>query len=264
MKEQSRTRLDQLLDLLAEEVADRLRAGSRLPDVPADDGLLTTQAPEPAQVEVAPFEGSDPGTQAEPGLTVDSIPEPGPAGLGAAPGAELPAQPPFPPHTARLLGRMALGLLALVVVINIPINRHGKTLATAMPDRRALVIRDGLVVKEGEEPEIYVYEDGRFRWISSLTAFERRGYAWSDVHLVDNGFLDDYEMGPPVHVILKCNSSPHIYRLEGEEKRWIVDIETFVAEGYMWEDVEFVVCNYLRNFPDGETIPPGHGPPPQP
>ena len=53
-------------------------------------------------------------------------------------------------------------------------------------------------------------------------------------------------------------------RLEREEKRWIVDIEAFEAEGYVWEDVEFVPCLYLRNLPDGETIPPDHGPPPQP
>jgi hypothetical protein len=65
-------------------------------------------------------------------------------------------------------------------------------------------------------------------------------------------------------VILKCYDSPHIYRLEGEEKRWIVDIEAFEAEGYVWEDVRVVSCTYLRNLPDGETIPPDHGPPPQP
>jgi hypothetical protein len=159
---------------------------------------------------------------------------------------------------------MALGLLALVVIINIPINRHGTTLATAMPDRRALVFRDGLVVKEADAPEIYIYQDGRFRWISSLKAFEMRGYTWDDVHIVEDGFLESYEIGPPVHVLLKCRDSPHIYRLEGEEKRWIVDIEAFEAEGYVWEDVQFVPCLYLRGLPDGETIPPGQGPPPQP
>jgi len=47
-------------------------------------------------------------------------------------------------------------------------------------------------------------------------------------------------------------------------KRWIVDIATFEAEGHVWEDVRIVSCYYLRNLPDGETIPPGYGPPPQP
>ncbi|MFW6115917.1 MAG: hypothetical protein ACOC7Y_02525, partial [Chloroflexota bacterium] len=169
-----------------------------------------------------------------------------------------------PSHTARLLSRLALGLAVLVILINIPINRHGTTLATAMPDARALVFRDGLVVKEEDDPEIYVYENGEFRWISSLDAFERRGYTWEDVHVVDDGFLDDHPIGSPIHVLLKCQASPHIYRVEAEEKRWIVDIAAFEAAGHIWEDVRFVSCAYLRGLPDGETIPPGHGPPPQP
>jgi len=162
------------------------------------------------------------------------------------------------------MGRLALGLLVAIVLINIPFNRHGATLSTAMPDSTSLIIRDGLVVKEEDDPEIYVYQDDLFRWISSLDAFEHFGYTWGDVHIVEDGFLNRFEMGTPLHVLLKCYDSPHIYRLEGGEKRWIVDIETFEAEGHVWEDVDFVSCDYLRDLPDGETIPPGHGPPPQP
>lgn len=228
MSETRRSRLDLLLDLLTDEVAERLRARPTPPPSPPSEPA-PTPAPEP-----------------EPEL-------------------ELPPSPlPGPPHAARLMARLALGLLALIVLINIPINRHGTTLATAMPDSRALVIRDGLVVKEEDDPEIYVYQNGQFHWISSLDAFEHYGYAWGDVHIVEDGFLGDFEIGSPIHVLLKCPESPHIYRLENGLKRWIVDIETFEAEGHVWEDVRFVSCAYLRGLPDGETIPPGHGPPPQP
>ena len=167
-------------------------------------------------------------------------------------------------HAARLMARLAVGLLAAVVLINIPFNRYGTTLATAMPDSATLVIRDGLVVKEEDDEQIYVYRGERFRWISSLDAFEHFGYTWGDVHIVEDGFLDRYEIGAPLHVLLKCNGSPHIYRLEGGKKRWIRDIETFEAEGHIWEDVKLVSCGYLRGLPDGETIPPDSGPPPQP
>jgi hypothetical protein len=162
------------------------------------------------------------------------------------------------------MGRLALGLLLAIVLLNIPLNIHGTTLATAMPDSDALVIRDGLVVKEEGDERIYVYRNGQFRWISSLDAFEHFGFTWGDVHVVRDGFLDEFEIGAPLHVLLKCRSSPHIYRLEGGVKRWIVDIATFEAEGHVWEDVRIVSCSYLRDLPDGETIPPGAGPPPQP
>lgn len=71
-----------------------------------------------------------------------------------------------------------------------------------------------------------------------------------------------YERAEPI--VLKCYASPHIYLLEGNQKRWIRDIPAFEAEGYRWSDLSFVPCPDLRLVPDGETIPPGSGPPPQP
>jgi len=288
MKESERNRVDEMLDLLAEEVAERLRARSGVVSGTEADGpagaaaertTAEVPAPEPEAPEPVPEEeeGIAPEVleasrrevgeaEAEAETSLDAASERTAEEVGLEPGPESATRtgPPVPSHTARLLGRMALGLVVLLVVINIPFNRHGTTLATAMPDNRALVIRNGLVVKEEDEPEIYVYEDGAFRWISSLDAFEYRGYSWDDVHIVEDGFLEDYEMGPPIHVLVKCNASPHIYRVEGEKKRWIVDIEAFEAAGHVWEDVQFVSCATIRSLPNGETIPPGHGPPPEP
>ena len=68
----------------------------------------------------------------------------------------------------------------------------------------------------------------------------------------------------PSPVLMKCNTSPHIYLLDGGEKRWIEDIEIFNARGYMWDDVNFVPCRDLRNVPDGTPIPADAGTPPQP
>lgn len=237
MSQSRRSRVDFLIDLLVEEVAERLQARA------------AAAPPPPPAVRPAPQPAAPPPPKPAP--QVD---------------AEPPAAPPMRPHAARLMARLTVLLLALVVLVNIPINRHGLTLATAMPDRQALVIRDGLVVKEEDDEEIYVYQDGRFRWITSLDAFEHFGYSWGDVHIVEDGFLDDYEIDNehPIYVLLKCPDSPHIYRLENGTKRWIIDIATFEAEGHVWEDVRIVSCYYLRSLPDGETIPPGYGPPPQP
>jgi hypothetical protein len=68
----------------------------------------------------------------------------------------------------------------------------------------------------------------------------------------------------PQPILLKCTGSPHIYLLEGGEKRWIDTIETFSARGYTWRDVRFVSCDDLRAIPDGVPIPANAGPPPQP
>jgi hypothetical protein len=68
----------------------------------------------------------------------------------------------------------------------------------------------------------------------------------------------------PNPVLLKCKSSPHIYLLDGGEKRWIDSIETFNRRSYVWRDVHLVTCDELQSIPDGVPIPTNAGPPPQP
>jgi hypothetical protein len=250
MNDQPSSRVNQILDLLVEEIEERIQVRRRsMPpaELPGYPPVEAAPPPPPGRVkrEEALPEPQDEGKR----HPLDLEPEPVSQG---------------PSHAARMMGRLALGVLVAIVLINIPFNRHGTTLATALPDSAALVVLDGLVVKEEDDEEIYVYQNDRFRWISSMDAFEHFGFTWGDVHIVEDGYLDRFEIGTPLHVLLKCYSSPHIYRLEGGEKRWIRDIATFEEEGHVWEDVRFVSCTYLRGLPDGETIPPGSGAPPQP
>jgi len=163
------------------------------------------------------------------------------------------------PRTLRLL---VAGLVVTLILINLPLF-NSLALARALPDRQALIIRDGLLLK-GSGPETYVLENGQKRWISSLDAFDHYGYQWDEVHLVEDTFLHQFRDGRPLHVLLKCGGSPHIHRLENDQKRWIKDIPTFLAEGHVWEDARFVSCGELRRIPDGAPIPPDAGPPPQP
>jgi len=163
----------------------------------------------------------------------------------------------------KMLWRLALLVGVLLVAINIPVTEYGVSLARIMPESSSLIIRDGLVLK-GSGPEFYVLEENRLRWISSLDAFEHLNLTWEDVHVVEDSFLERFEEGRAIHVLLKCQASPHIYRLENEQKRWIKDIDTFLAEGHQWEDVRFVSCGYLRDLPTGPSIPEDAGVAPEP
>jgi hypothetical protein len=252
MDETGRSRLDQLLEILADEVARRLQARSE---------THATEVPPPAQrvSTVQPPSSPMGANLSAPGLTRAEVPAPEPE-LESPPEAEAPA----PSHAAPLMARLAFGILIIVVLINIPLNAQGTALARSIPSSASLVIANGLVVKEASSPDIYVYRDGTFHWITSLDAFDYFGYHWQDVHIVEPGFLNQFDKGSPIYVLLKCDASPNIYRLESGRKRWIVDIPTFEAEGYVWEDVKFVPCNYLHNLADGDSIPPGRGSPPPP
>jgi hypothetical protein len=269
--------MDGLLEALADEIADRLQARGLLPGANGEPESAAAPTNRPVESDESPPGSDDAASavsiQAPPSEAGLKAHEDDSSAAGDADSSDdgghgqsvdvTPLQLP-PRYAARLLGRIALLTLVVTVLINIPITRGGLTLATALPDSASLVIRDGLVVKPAESADIYVYQEGAFRWISSLEAFEHYGFRWQQVREVKVDFLDDYEIGAPLHVLLKCPGSPHIYRLEKGVKRWIVDIATFTAEGHVWEDVRVVSCWDLRNYADGETIPPGQGPPPVP
>jgi hypothetical protein len=257
--------LDSLLDALLERNAAR-RAQSFTTPAPQPP-QAATPSPEPSSVEPqppaprpAPAPRPSPPVR-EPARVVSSVgvqraPQPGDEGWEPPP--RLPSI-----NMGKTLIRLLILIAVLVVVINIPVTRYGVSLARIMPESSSLIIRDGLVLK-GSGSEIYVLEDDKLRWISSLDAFEHMGLTWKDVHVVDDAFLARFEKGRPIHVLLKCNDSPHIYRLENDQKRWIKDIDIFLAEGHVWEDVRIVGCAYLRDIPDGLPIPEDAGLPPQP
>jgi hypothetical protein len=162
----------------------------------------------------------------------------------------------------RTLNRIVFLLIILVAVINVPLGRNGRNLARAMPDNSALVIRDGLLLK-GSGPEVYVLQDNQRRWITTLDAFEWYGYHWQQVHEVDDEFLQQFEEGRPIYLLIKCPTSPHVYLLEDGVKHWIKDIATFQAEGYLWEDVQLMDCAEMERLVNGRSIPQDAGWPPR-
>ncbi len=268
MTENDPSKIDQLLDLLLDALHERQ----------AERGieLVVTETPPPPDSTVEDIPEPNPASIEPP--IVEDIPEPTSIELPAAdqdePVQEIDLEdemiePDDQPERLptiqldRLLGRLALILLVITVLINIPFNRYGTNLARAMPDTKALVIRDGLVLK-GEGDEIYVLENNHKRWISSLAAFEYYGYCWEQVNIVDDEFLEQFPTGPALSILFKCNDSPHIYAIENGVKRWIKDIPTFEAQGYIWDDVQFVSCQTIENIPSGLPIPPDAGEPPSP
>lgn len=253
MDQDGRSRLDLLLDLLSDEVVKRLEQRSEIKHAP-----LAPAPPRPLAPITEPAPAPEPETQ-------PTTKKPSTGVISEIAGEQSGSvESVVQSHAAPLMLRLAFGILLIVILINIPLNAQGIAIARSIPSSAALVIADGLVVKESNSTDVWVYRDNAFHWITSLDAFEYYGYRWQDVHVVEPGFLSEFPKGTPIYVLLKCDASPHIYRLEAGQKRWIVDIPTFLSEGYVWQDVKFVPCPYLRSLPSGDSIPPGRGTPPPP
>lgn len=265
MEEDNRSNMDKILDLLLEAMLERqqARGDTRLPEPELEPEVETeteteTELEEEGLVEPEP----EPEPVFEPKVVVDWIEEVVDEVVEETAVSYIPEKLPSI-HLEKMLGRLAVAMVLLLIVVNIPFNRFGTSLARAMPDTASLIIRDGLVFK-GDGEEIYVLEDNKKRWITSLDAFNHYGYRWEQVRVVDEAFLEQFENGRPIYLLIKCLDSPHVYALENGEKRWIKDIPTFVANGFVWEDVRNKGCSYVRGLPDGVPIPPDAGTPPQP
>jgi hypothetical protein len=253
----NRTKTEQILDLLLDALLERQAIRRRAAEAarPAAPQAVPASAPQP----VAPAAAARP-----------SAPERAPARPASSPRKPQPDEPgwiPAEPVTSiglqRIVGRLLIFVLVVAVLINIPLTRHGVSLARMMPDSAALIVRDGVVLK-GSGDEIYQLQDDKLCWISSMDAFDALGLTWDDVHIVSDSFLSTFERGEPIHVLVACHYSDHIYLHEGPVKRWIKDIPTFEAQGYRWQDIHWIECDALRAIPDGPPIPEDAGTPPQP
>ncbi|MBK8901456.1 MAG: hypothetical protein IPM53_09760 [Anaerolineaceae bacterium] len=275
MTNKNRSTTDQILDLLLDALQERQSARQQEDEPVSETSTLTEMSPIVAPAAVLM---ETPQPENEP--VVDEFLADEPQTPTEAPESEIEAEgeaawepaffkepgPPEPLPSIQLdqmLRRLAVAVGVIIILINIPFNRSGLSLARAMPDAQSLIIRDGLVLK-GSSEKIYVLENNQKRWISSLEAFAFFGYSWEQVNVVDDAFLNQFEDGRPLYILLKCQTSPHIYALEDGQKRWIKDIATFEAQGFVWEDVKFVSCGELRRLPTGTPIPPDAGPSPEP
>lgn len=168
----------------------------------------------------------------------------------------------------RTLWKVAVLFMILLVVVNIPLpftfmGVRGVPLARIIPDSKSLVIREGLIFKSENAPEVYVLGDRlEKRWITDITAFEFYNIKWRQVNIVDDDFVAQFEEGEPVYVLIKCRTSPHVYALEAGKKRWIKDIPTFEAQNFVWEQIMFKSCSEIARIPDGPPIPDNAGEPP--
>ncbi len=275
-------RLEELLDWLAGEMAARLSTSARPLAVakPDDPRRRASESPQPERGKLSESESAPESSEAQARpATAESESSAFSATLAesqsSATSNEEPAAEPLPvvaapdvsgppAHASPLPGRLAVALLVAVLLINIPLNANGTALARMIPSSVSVVVRNGLLVKETDTPDVYVYQNGQFRWVADLEAFQHYGYKWQNVQDVAPGFLAGYDIGRPIYLLAKCADSPHIYQLANGFKRWIVDIPTFEAQGYQWSDVQIMGCADLSRMPMGETIPPGRGPAPQP
>jgi hypothetical protein len=120
---------------------------------------------------------------------------------------------------------------------------------------------DGTILKSYKNPEVYLIEDGKKRWITSAAAFISNGYSWNNITYINSNELDFFERGENIYAkdlkpdgTLIKGSGPEVYIVENGMKRWITTAGVFVSRGYKWENIITVSENELGSYTEGQDI----------
>lgn len=119
------------------------------------------------------------------------------------------------------------------------------------------LVRDGMLVRARDGQKVYVVGDGQKHWITSEAVFTGLGYRWSSITVMEPVVVDAVPEGESLTVtwrhpngtLVKYQTYPEVYRLEGGVRRHIANEITFVSLGYRWSDI--------ITIPDWETYPDG-------
>jgi hypothetical protein len=120
---------------------------------------------------------------------------------------------------------------------------------------------DGSLLRSVDGPKVYLIENGKKRWITSVAAFNSNGYRWEDVLQITDEELSLYPDGEDISGLnLRPNGSlikgsgPKVYLIENGKKRWITSAEVFTLKGYDWSKIILVPDSELDLYKDGEDI----------
>lgn len=116
---------------------------------------------------------------------------------------------------------------------------------------------DGSLVK-GTSPNVYFIEDGVKERIPSIELFNKKGFRWQDVFLLEDKELAAYPDGGivlyPDDSLVKEENFPQVYLVKNGKKHWIKTLEAFWGLGYKWKDIIELTGEEMANYGLGSMI----------
>ena len=122
----------------------------------------------------------------------------------------------------------------------------------------------GALVKQPDDPKVYLLLNGEKNWITDPEVFEALNYQWSWIEDVHEDLLPHYATGSeidytdhhPDFSVVKYAAEPAVYRLETPDgvqvKRWIPTPQAFNALNYRWDRI--ITIPDTETYPDGESL----------
>jgi len=113
---------------------------------------------------------------------------------------------------------------------------------------------DGRVIKDRDNPAVYVVFGGKPFHIPSPEELEALGYHWDDLVVLPSGSVSRMRSTPRDRTLLRERSKGEVYEFSNGSLRHIVGPEVFDRLGYSWDNVRVVPDGALAIFPVGDPI----------
>lgn len=142
--------------------------------------------------------------------------------------------------------------------------------ADTYADAEPLNYADGTMVREADRFEVYVIANGQKKHILDPISFADLGYNWNNVIVVAPKSLGIFTSAAPMNsnsahpegALIRVESAPTVYVVEGGKRIPISDIQLFNARKYDWNKVLVVKEKQAKKFdvttqltyPDGSLI----------
>ncbi len=109
---------------------------------------------------------------------------------------------------------------------------------------------DDELLKDSEQPAVYLICNGLKRHIPSPAVFNSYGFDWDDISIVDQAEINDY-----FNVnLIRAAGDTKVYLLASGKKHWIPSLAVFNNKGYKWENVIIVNQVEKESIEEGELV----------
>jgi hypothetical protein len=125
----------------------------------------------------------------------------------------------------------------------------------ALPPVSASGYKDGTLLREQNDPKVYVIYGGAKFWIPSPPVLLSLGFSWNNVNVVSDGSLAEVPNIPRDGFLLKEQNNPKVYFMQGGKRRHITSAESFNAYHFSWDNIRTVPDGSLSTIPEGESLP---------
>ncbi|OHA53390.1 MAG: hypothetical protein A2991_00080 [Candidatus Terrybacteria bacterium RIFCSPLOWO2_01_FULL_58_14] len=131
-------------------------------------------------------------------------------------------------------------------------------------DRELALIRLGAPVPyldsalvKGSGQDVFVFEGGSLRHVTSAALFSALKYVWTSIRTLLDQDIEQYPKGEPKTFpdgTLVKSPAPRVYRIEGGARRAVLSAQLFSSLKFSWSEIKQLSDEELGRYPEGTAL----------